>query len=354
MTVAVIGGGVVGAATAWALARRGVETVVVEASDALARGASGTNSGVIHTGFDSVPGELETRLILRAGELREPVLEQLAVPVLRCGALLRAGPADAAAVAERARENGVEVTVDHEGVRVPGEAVCDPVAFTRGLAGAASEVWTGTRVDSITDVGDGLEIGTAAGDELFCAAAVNCAGLHADEVARLVGDDSFEIYPRKGEFFVFDAQAGEILLPLPTPRTKGVLVFPTVDGKVIAGPTAHDQEDKEDRSVRPEAKGEVLEKARAMHPGLDGLEPIASYAGLRPAGRGVNYVIAPSEACPRLINAAAIRSTGLTASLAIGELVARLVGEAGVELGPEREVELTPCESEVPWWQPES
>ena len=82
---------------------------------------------------------------------------------------------------------------------------------------------------------------------------VNCAGLYADEVARLYGDDSFEIYPRKGEFFVFDGLAlDRILLPTPTRRTKGVLVFPTLDGKVVAGPTAVDQTDKEDWSVRPE------------------------------------------------------------------------------------------------------
>ena len=75
-----------------------------------------------------------------------------------------------------------------------------------------------------------------------CRVAVNCAGLHADEVARLAGDESFSIYPRKGEFLVFDPPAGErlerILLPVPTKRTKGVLVFPTIDGKIIAGPTA--------------------------------------------------------------------------------------------------------------------
>ena len=73
----------------------------------------------------------------------------------------------------------------------------------------------------------------------------------------MAGDDSFEIYPRKGEFLVFDPPGGrpleQILLPVPTARTKGVLVFPTLDGKVVAGPTAVDQEDKDDWSVRPEA-----------------------------------------------------------------------------------------------------
>jgi glycerol-3-phosphate dehydrogenase len=187
--------------------------------------------------------------------------------------------------------------------------------------------------------------------------AVNCAGLRADEVARMVGDSSFEIYPRKGEFFVFDAPGGRpldrILLPIPSKRTKGVLVFPTVDGMVVAGPTAHDQEDKDDWSVREQAFEEVMPKARAMLPGLDGAEPVASYAGLRPAGRGSNYVVEASRACPRLIHAAAIRSTGLTASLGIAERVVELLGAAGLDLAEPGDLE--PAEPVVvaaePWWR---
>src|SRR5271170_4189812 len=87
--VAVIGGGVVGCAVAHALARRGVSAVLLEAEPGLALGASGANSGILHTGFDSKPGELETRLIVRAGELREMLLDELAVPVWHCGARLR-------------------------------------------------------------------------------------------------------------------------------------------------------------------------------------------------------------------------------------------------------------------------
>ena len=78
--VAIVGGGVVGVAVAYALARRGVGTVVLEAQDDLALAASGTNSGILHTGFDSMPGELETRLILRSAALRDAVLDELAHP----------------------------------------------------------------------------------------------------------------------------------------------------------------------------------------------------------------------------------------------------------------------------------
>ena len=363
--VAVIGGGVVGAAVAYTLARRGVSAILLEAEEHLGMAASGTNSGILHNGFDSTPGKLETRLLLRSAELREAVLDQLAVPVLRCGALLQPqGGEDASAIAGLVRSaaaNGVRVIGRGDGVlEVPGESVTDPVAYTLALAGAAAaagvQLRTRARVDGIEREGDRLAL-SLSGDRVGCEVAVNCAGLYADEVARLAGDDSFEVYPRKGEFFVFDPPGGEalerILLPVPTKRTKGVLVFPTVDGKVVAGPTAHDQHDKDDWSVRPEAADEVLPKARAMLPALEGTEPIASYAGLRPAGRGVNYVIGPSAACPGLINVGAIRSTGLSASLGIAEYVVGLVAELGIELGPDRELPAaSPApNSEGPWWR---
>ena len=314
--VAVVGAGVVGSAVALALARRGVAVALLEAQREPGLAASGTNSGVLHTGFDSVPGALETELILRAAALRDPVFDALGVPVLRCGAVMRG---DVAPLAQNAARNGVPVRLHGDVLEVPGEAVTDPVAYTLTLADAAerhgAQVRTGTRFEDAAEAGGGV--------------VVNCAGLYADEVARQFGDDSFSIYPRKGEFLVFDPPEplDRILLPVPTKRTKGVLVFPTLDGHVVAGPTAVDGEDKDDWSVRPEAREEIVPKAVAMWPPLEDADPVAAYAGLRPAGRdGANYVIGRSPAAPDLlINVAAIRSTGLTASLGIAEHVCEIV-----------------------------
>jgi len=217
-------------------------------------------------------------------------------------------------------------------------------------------VWTGWRVAGITEVEDGLELHEPGGARLQCRVAVNCAGLRADEVAALAGDRSFEIYPRKGEFFVFELPHGatldHILLPVPTARTKGVLVFPTLDGKVVAGPTAVDQQDKTDWTVRPEAVDEVLDTAVARYPALDGLQPVASYAGLRPAGRDTNYRIGPSSTCSKLVNVAAVRSTGLTASLGIGAHVAELLPALGVAIGPMQAPTRGPAvaPADGPWW----
>lgn len=348
----------VGSATALALARRGASVVVLEAEPEPGLAASGTNSGILHTGFDSVPGELETELILRSAVLRDSLLGELGVPVLRCGAEMRAAPPGLAVGAAR---NGVGVRPRDDGVlEVPGEAVTDPVVYTGALAAAAgrhgAELRTGSAVVAIERQGDALVVEDAAGTRVRARVVVNCAGLRADEVARLAGDESFDVYPRKGEFLVFDPPAGtaleRILLPVPTKRTKGMLVFPTIDGKVVAGPTAVDGEDKDDWSVRPEAREEIMRAVTPMWPPLEGAEPIARYAGLRPAGRGVNYVIEASTTCRGLVNVAAIRSTGLTASLGIAEHVCGIADGLGVPLGEEAPLRSGPApEHPGPWWR---
>src|SRR5436190_3473344 len=159
---AVIGAGVVGCATALALARRVVSVVLLEAEPEPGLAASGTNSGILHTGFDSTPGELETELILRARALRDPVLEAFGLPVIRCGATMRPLDDDqrgaVAAMAENAARNDVEVTLRDDGaVEVPGESVTDPVALTLALAGAAgrhsAELRTGFEAAALERVG---------------------------------------------------------------------------------------------------------------------------------------------------------------------------------------------------------
>ena len=365
--VAIVGGGVVGCAVAHALARRGVQSIVLEAEPGLALAASGTNSGILHTGFDSPAGELETRLILRSAALREELWDELGIARRRCGARLTPRSAEQSATVARlaagARANGIEVALERDGsLLVPGETVTDPVAFAKALAAAAcaggARVELDARVVGMGAAGGGVvELALVSGRTLRAAAAVNCAGLYADEIARMGGDRSLEVYPRKGEFLVFEPPEAEplreILLPVPSSAGKGVLVFPTLDGMIVAGPTARDRVDKTDWTVEADAAELIRERAEAMYPPLAGLAPRAAYAGLRPAGRDANYVIGEAPALRGLINVAAIRSTGLSASLAIGELVTVMLAARGrIALGAARVLAAPPPPSAdpTPWW----
>jgi len=375
--VAVIGGGVVGCAVAHALARRGVDVVLLEAETELARGASSANSGILHTGFDSQPGQLETRLILRSAALRAQRHDELGVEVHTCGARLEPrSEEDQAAVARlaaNARANGIEARLQRDGaLTVPGEAVTDPVAYVHALADAAraggATVMLSARVSELARPPDGaLSIEVSDSAPLRARAAVNCAGLFADDVARLAGETPVQVYPRKGEFLVFSPPPSQplppILLPVPSALGKGVLVFPTIDGMLIAGPTAREREDKHDWSVEADARELILARAGARYPPLTHAREIGAYAGLRPAGRDANYVIEPSRMLPGLIHVAAIRSTGLSAALGIGEYVTDMLARDGrIRLGADLEPaaahgaarplhEPSPTRATVPWWQ---
>jgi glycerol-3-phosphate dehydrogenase len=132
-----------------------------------------------------------------------------------------------------------------------------------------------------------------------------------------------------------------------------VLVFPTVDHEIVAGPTARERVDKEDWSVEPDASDLILARATSMYPALARAKPLGSYAGLRPAGRVGNYVITDSRTLPGLVHVAAIRSTGLSASLGIGEHVVAMLAAAGhIEPASARPLPAPPQPpSSERWWR---
>jgi glycerol-3-phosphate dehydrogenase len=153
----------------------------------------------------------------------------------------------------------------------------------------------------------------------------------------MFGGDGFTIRPRRGELIVFDKLARpllrSILLPVPTARSKGVLVAPTVYGNVLLGPTAEDVPDRSDTATTAAGLDFLLAAGRRILPGLGLEEVTATYAGLRAATEHSDYQIRVDGA-RRYACVAGIRSTGLSASLGIAEYVAGLLGEAGLPLRP--------------------
>ena len=160
----------------------------------------------------------------------------------------------------------------------------------------------------------------------------------------------FTIRPRRGELIVFDKLARpllrSVLLPVPTARSKGVLVAPTVYGNVLLGPTAEDVGDRGDVATTASGLGSLLAAGRRILPGLAAEEVTATYAGLRAATEHSDYVI-PVDARRRYACVAGIRSTGLSASLGIAEYVVGLLAEAGLPLRPRPG---GPARSRPPTW----
>ena len=350
----VIGGGVVGCAVLLELASRGIAAVLLEAEPDVGEGASKANSAIIHTGFDATAGTHEARLLRQSAQRWPALLEALGVPSLTCGALMIGRTDDDAArlrrYGEAARELGADTElvdaawlrreapyVDPSAVvalHVPGEAIVDPFWLTRAYAEAAvalgAVVRTGAAVTGIAVGADEVAIVLEDGTTVRAAQAFDCAGVRADEVAALAGDATFSLTPRKGQFLVSEHTAGvdRIVLPIPGPLGKGMLITPIVFGGVLLGPTAQDGDDKADRSTTEAGRERILAACRTLVPAVDEMDPIRSFAGVRSVSSTGDYILRPSSVGDRLTVVAGIRSTGISASPGIAEHVVELAAAA--------------------------
>jgi glycerol-3-phosphate dehydrogenase len=348
--VVVVGGGVIGCSIAWALASRGIEgVVVVEREPDVGEGASKANSAIVHTGFDATPGTVEAAMLRRGAALWPEVVERLGVPFLQVGAVMLARSADdlerlRTGIRPTAEANGVDtVLLDRAAVRelapyltedavggllVPDESIIDPFWLTRAYAEAAmaggARVSRGVAVTGLSIDGDGVDVELADGRRIRAAQVIDAAGLWADEVARMAGDPAFAITPRRGQFLVSEESFGvdRIVLPVPGPMGKGMLVTPIVFGGLLLGPTALDVDDKTDRGTRLDDAEAIRRAASALVPAVAGAVPVRAFTGLRPVPSTGEFILRPSSAGDRLWLACGIRSTGISVSPAVAERVA--------------------------------
>ncbi|MCX4807866.1 FAD-dependent oxidoreductase [Streptomyces sp. NBC_01214] len=363
--VTVVGAGVVGAAIARELARLPLRIALVDASDDVGDGTSKANTAILHTGFDAVPGSLESRLVREGHRLLSAYAAESGIPVEPLGALLVAWDEEQAAalpgLAGKAVRNGYRaariIAADEVRARepelgpgvlgaldVPGESIICP--WTTTLAYATQAVRAGVdlhlncRVQKVTS-GETHTLATSRGP-LRTRHLVNAAGLYADEIDRLLGHADFAVTPRRGQLIVFDELARglvrHVLLPVPSALGKGVLVSPTVYGNVMLGPTAEDLDDKADTGSTAEGLALLREKGRRILPALLEEEVTAVYAGLRAATGDDDYAIRAHPA-QRYVTVGGIRSTGLTASMAIAAHVVELLADGGLPVVGARELE---------------
>ena len=364
--VVVVGGGVVGCAVARLLSHHSLEVAILEAGPDIGAGTSKANTAILHTGFDATPGSLEARLVARGYALLREYAPTAGISIEEVGAVLVAWDDEQAAslpkLAEKAAANGYEHTevIDRQsvydsephlgpgataGMLVPDEHIIDPwstpLAFAYEAIANGAVVFVNHDVATCEVSDDVTTITTTRGQHIRTRYLVNAAGLRGDELHRGLGLDGFTIRPRRGELIVFDKLSRPLLngtvLPVPTSHTKGVLVAPTVFGNVMLGPTADDVDDKTATGSTRAGIDGLIEKGRRILPRLIDEEVTSVYAGLRAATEHTDYQISHHRDL-RYVCLGGIRSTGLTASMALAEeALARLL-DCGLVAEPKHTV----------------
>jgi len=267
--VAVIGGGIVGTATAMALLERfpGLSVTVLEKEYKLAAHQTGHNSGVIHSGLYYKPGSLKARTCTSGREALYSFCTEHGIAHERCGKIVVAASESEIpaldALESRGRENGLEglVRLDGIGLRshelhvagvaglfVPQTGIVDYTAVTEAYADVirshGGQVRTGCRVERVNRQPGGFRLGTAQGD-LACRFLINCAGLQSDLVAGLCGvATNVRIIPFRGEYYLVSPDrcglVKNLIYPVPDPAFPflGVHFTRMIGGGLEAGPNA--------------------------------------------------------------------------------------------------------------------
>ena len=266
--VLVIGGGIVGLSTAYAITRAapGTRVTVLEKESGPARHQTGRNSGVIHSGIYYRPGSLKARYAVRGAAEMVKFCAEYGIPHAVTGKLIVATERDELprlhALVQRGRENGIPVRElgptqigEYEpevqglaGIHVGTTGVCDYVAVARQLAeSSGADIRYGAevvRIDRRPELGVAVRTTGPGGDEIVRGRVlVNCAGLYCDEVARLTGDDpGMRIVPFRGEYFTLARPelVRGLVYPVPDPAFPflGVHLTRGIDGGVHIGPNA--------------------------------------------------------------------------------------------------------------------
>lgn len=354
--VAVIGAGVTGLASAWAIAATGRSVCLIERHPRPGLDTSTHNSGVIHAGLYYPSGSLKARLCVSGRERLYAFCAEHGVPHSNCGKLVVAHDETEIprlrALKASAEANGVAdlVLVDAGFVREREPASAAVAALyspVSGIVDAETLVSTllrlgkargvvflpGTRVVAARSEADGVHL-TTEREDIVAAQVLNAAGLYADEVSQLLGAERFTVYPCRGEYAELVSplrrQITGLIYPLPHKHGLGVHIVKTLHDDVWLGPTAtfvSRKDDYEENRLPVEA---FVEPARRLlrDVGIDDLRLAGS--GIRATLHGpdigfADFLIRRDTVNPRVVQAAGIESPGLTSCLAVGALAAEIL-----------------------------
>jgi glycerol-3-phosphate dehydrogenase len=372
VNVVIIGGGVVGCAIAYELSARVEDVFLVEQTPRLGMATSTRNSGVIHSGIYYPPAFLKARLCVEGNRLTKEFCAAHGVPHKNCGKLVVAshnsGIPELEKLAENGRMNGVEglKLVGPERIRqrephiqavaaleVPSTAIVSAEelvkTFARLSADRGAHILTNARVGNLEpqpdcvvveiEMGDPADGGGITKETVEARCVINSAGLYADEVAAMLGNHSYRIYPVRGEYAEVVRTRADLVnaLVYPLPHhdrlSLGVHLTKTLWGTVLVGPTARYVTEKNDYERDRLPVEEFLRDAQGLLPELRLEDLRLAYSGLRPKlvppeGKGMaDFVIARDPSHPRVIHLVGIESPGLTSAPAIARYVAPLASE---------------------------
>ncbi len=332
--IAIVGAGVTGAMTARELSRYDLKIALLEKCNDVAMGSTKANSGIVHAGFDAETGSMMAKMNVEGCSMMEETCRKLNVPYKNNGSLVVAFSEDEMehihTLYERGVKNGVpnmKILSKEEVLKMepnlnsdacgalyaPTAGIVCPYELT--IAAAECAVKNGVefirncQVNNITTSKDGITLDTTQG-EIEAKYVINAAGVYADNIAKMAGDDSIHITPRRGEYFLLDKAMGNTvqhtIFQCPSKMGKGILVTQTVDGNLLMGPTAEDIEDKSDVSTSNDGLNTVKKFAAKSIPSINTRSAITSFTGLRAHEDHHEFILGISKKNPRLINEAGI------------------------------------------------
>ena len=346
--VAVIGGGVIGGAILRKLSSYNLKICLLEKGNDVCVGQSKANSGIVHAGFDASVGTLKAKFNVLGNSMMPKYARELGVKYENNGSLVVAFSDEEmitlGELKERGIRNGVQglEIIDQAKLRElepnispnavgallakTGGIIC-PYELTIASIGNAMDngatLFTNFEVDKI-NAGDSFKIYSANGQKVQSKIVVNCAGYGSQKVANLIGDYSFTIGGRRGEYILLDRESGgfakHTLFFTPTKKGKGILISPTVDGNLLLGPTA-DEVDFNNTDTTQIGLQSVIDKANEMCVGVPTYNAITSFAGVRAYCDKHDFIIEESNVKNGFINCVGIESPGLTSAPAIAEYI---------------------------------
>ncbi len=360
--VAIIGCGVIGAATAYALSRYENNVVVLEAENDVADCTTKANSGILHAGYDPPANTKMARLNVRGVELAKKICERLDVPYKQCGSLVIALEESELMHLKHLYENGIvngvkglKILTKEEALAVepnlsqnvcgalwaPSAAIVNPWEYA--LAMIEVSVRNGVELRRNCCVKDAKAINggyclTVPGGTVEARCVVNAAGIWAQSVHSMLEPANFHITPTRGEYYLLDKSEGNrvnhVIFQCPNKLGKGVLVAPTVHGNLIVGPNAEAVEG-DDTSCTGKGLDFVKSTAQRSVPSINFGESIRNFAGVRANADVDDFIIGEEPEAPGWIDLAGMRSPGLSAAAAVAEEAVDILRARGV-LGNEK------------------